>query len=135
MVCSLVWQLMPSTLWPEALVAVSASGAARGTGTPSGPAGPGDGADLSVPSVLRLASFSPGEPVLAPPLIPSVTPTAAAATTATAPVPASQRRRRRRRASRALICASFALACCRFLLPLATAPISRTLAPTVYVRR
>src|SRR5258708_19931407 len=88
MVCSLVWQLMPSTLWPEALVAVSASGAARGTGTPSGPAGPGDGADLSVPSVLRLASFSPGEPVLAPPLIPSVTPTAAAAPTPTAPVPA-----------------------------------------------
>src|SRR5258708_25927400 len=124
--------------WPlgaEGLVAVSASGAARDTGTASGRAGPGDGADLSVPSVLRLASFSPGEPVLAPPLIPSVTPTAAAATTATAPVPASQRRRRRRRASSALICASFALPFCQFLLPLATAPICPTLAPTGYVRR
>src|SRR5258708_16841249 len=87
MVCSLVWQLMPSTLWPEALVAVSASGAARGTGTPSGPAGPGDGAHLSVPPGLRLAGLSPREPVLAPPLIPRRTPTAAAATPPTPPVP------------------------------------------------
>ena len=62
MVCSLVWQLMPSVFWPEAAAAVLASGAAPGTGTPSGPAGPGAGAGLRVPSVLSAPSFSSGAP-------------------------------------------------------------------------
>src|SRR4030081_642850 len=98
MVCSLVWHLMPSTVGPEALAAAVASGAAMGTGMPfSGPGDPGDGAALSGPSVLRLASFSPGEPLL-PPLTASAMPTAAAATTTTAADTASQSRRRRRRA-------------------------------------
>src|ERR1019366_3131359 len=40
MVCSEVWQLIPSTVPPVTPVAVLASGAAAGIGTPSGPAGP-----------------------------------------------------------------------------------------------
>ena len=43
-VCSLVWQLIPSTGWPVATVAVLASAGPAGTGTPSGPAGPAAGA-------------------------------------------------------------------------------------------
>src|SRR5260370_13967892 len=96
MVCSLDWQLMPSTVWPEALAAAVASGAALGTGMPfSGPGDPGDGAALSGPSVLRLASFSAGEPLLPlPPLTASAMPTAAAATTTTAADPPRHGRRR-----------------------------------------
>jgi hypothetical protein len=128
-VCSLVSQLMPSTFWPVALVAVPASGGALGTGTPSGPAGPGAGAGLSVPSVLSEASFNPGvpppalpPPALPPPVAASVMPMAAATTTAP-PATASQRRRRRWRASAARACAIFSRACCcLFLLPLDTAP-------------
>ena len=58
-VCSSVWQLMPSTGWPDATVAVLASGAAAGTGTPSGPSGPGAGAGWRDPSVLSGASGWP----------------------------------------------------------------------------
>src|SRR5262249_40519466 len=61
--CSLVSQRMPSTGCPAALVAVLASGGALGTGTPSGPVGPGAGAGLSVPSVLSEVSFDDTEPV------------------------------------------------------------------------
>src|SRR5215472_15440919 len=115
---------MPSTGCPVAAVAVLASGGALGTGTPSGPGGPGDGAGCSVPSVDRLASLSRGELLLAACGLLLVTasamPTAAAATTTAAPSPASQSRRRRRRASCALIRAIFSRACCRFLLPLDT---------------
>src|SRR5215470_13745172 len=90
-VCSLVWQLMPSTGWPLALVAAPASGAALGTGTLSEPAGPGEGAALSVPSELRLASFSPGGLALALPVVTArVMPTAAAAAAAP-PAPSSER--------------------------------------------
>ena len=39
-VCSLAWQLIPSTGWPVATVAVLASGAAAGIGTPSARPGP-----------------------------------------------------------------------------------------------
>src|SRR5215469_11030058 len=119
---------MPSTFWPVALVAVPARGAAAGTGTPSGPAGPGDGAGLSAPSVLSEASFSlgvlppPEVAELPPPLTPSAMPTARAATTTTAPAPISNCWRRLRRASAALISAIFAAAFDRFLLPLDTAP-------------
>src|SRR5215470_1985857 len=128
MVCSLVWQPMPSTRWPVALVAVPVSGAAFGAGTCSGPVGPGDGAGWSVPSVLSEASFSfgvppPPEAGELPPLTASVMPTATAATTTTAPAPISQRWRRLRRASAALISAIFAAAFDRFLLPLDTASI------------
>src|SRR5215467_10801262 len=65
--CSLVSQRMPSTGCPAALVAVLASGGALGTGTPSGPVGPGAGAGLSVPSVLSEVSFDDTEPVPPPP--------------------------------------------------------------------
>src|ERR1700730_17375097 len=126
MVCSLDWQLIPLTLWPVAIVAVLASGGALGTGRPSGPVGPGDGAGASVPRVLSGASLGRGEPppVAAPPPpeTASVMPTAAAATTTTAAVPASQRRRRRRCASCALIWASLSRAFCRS--PLALDPPS-----------
>ena len=122
MVCSLRSHLMPSTSWPDA-VAVLASGAAFGIGTPSGPSVPGAGARLRVPRVLSAASLSSGVPPPAalgpPPLVTaSVMPTAAAMTTAAAPVQAAQMRRRPRRASRALIWAIFSRACRLFLLPL-----------------
>ncbi len=60
--CSLVSQLIPSTGLPVATVAVPASAGAEGTGTPSGPLGPGAGAGFSVPSVLSEASLSSGVP-------------------------------------------------------------------------
>src|SRR5215470_13268533 len=122
--CSLVSQRMPSTGWPVALVAVLASGGALGTGTPSGPFGPGAGVGLSVPSVLSEVNFD--EPPLAagpPEVTASVMPTAAPPTITTAPSATSQRCRRRRRASAALACAIFWRACCcLFLLLLDTAP-------------
>src|SRR6266852_6934115 len=60
-VCSPAWQLIPSTAWPVAEVAVPASAAPAGTGTPfSGPGEPGDGAALRVPSVLSAARWSEG---------------------------------------------------------------------------
>src|SRR5215831_20284828 len=126
--CSLVSQRMPSTGCPAALVAVLASGGALGTGTPSGPVGPGAGAGLSVPSVLSEVSFDDTEPVPPwaaepPEVAASVMPTAAPATITTAPIAPSQRHRRRRRASAALACAIFWRACCcLFLLLLDTAP-------------
>jgi hypothetical protein len=106
-VCSLIWQLIPSTGWPAAAVAVLASGAAAGTGTPSGPAGPAAGAGWREPSVLSGASGSavPGPPEL-PPVTARVMPTAAAmTTTTTAPAAASHTRRRRRCACSARACA------------------------------
>src|SRR5271169_1025864 len=114
-VCSLVWQLIPSTGWPVATVAVLASGAPAGIGTPSGPAGPGAGAGLRDPSVLSGASGSP-LPELPPPVTARVMPTAAATTTTTAALTASHRRRRRRRASSARIRAIRSLADSRLLL-------------------
>src|SRR5580693_6959083 len=100
-VCSAVWQLIPSTAWPVATVAVPASGPAVGIGTPSGPAAPGAGAGWRFPSVLSAASGSPFPEL--PPVTASVMPTAAAITTTAAPAATSHRRRRRRRASSALI--------------------------------
>jgi len=61
-VCSLVWQLIPSTVCPVAFDAVPASGAAPGIGTPSGPIGPPAGAARSVPSVLSAANVKPPWP-------------------------------------------------------------------------
>jgi hypothetical protein len=43
---------MPSTVCPPALLAVDASGAACGIGTPSGPSGPGEGAGFRVPRLV-----------------------------------------------------------------------------------
>src|SRR5215471_701801 len=68
--CSLVSQRIPSTGWPVALVAVLASGGALGTGTPSGPFGPGGGAGLSVPSVLSEVSFGDDDDPEPPPAAP-----------------------------------------------------------------
>src|SRR5450755_834328 len=95
MVCSLAWQLIPSTVVPAAAVDALASGAPAGTGTPSGPDGPGDGAGSRVPSALTGPSLSPGVPPPPPaePLLlvtASVIPTAAMITTTAAPIPASQ---------------------------------------------
>src|SRR6266542_532439 len=118
MLCSLAWQLIPSTSWPVASVAMLASGAALGTGTPSGPDGPAGGAGVSLPSVLSAASSSFGLPP-AGALPPGVT-TRAMPTATTTPIPAIQLRRRLRRASRARIWAIFCRACCLFLLPLDT---------------
>jgi hypothetical protein len=59
---SLAWQLIWSTGCPVAAVAVPASGGAAGTGTPSGPDGPGLGAGPRVPSVLSGARLSLGVP-------------------------------------------------------------------------
>src|SRR5215475_8387807 len=125
--CSLVSQWMPSTGWPAVLTEGPASGGALGTGTPSGPFGPGGGAGLSVPSVLSELSFGDAvaEPLLAEPpeVAARAMPTAAPATITTAPSAISQRCRRRRRASAALACAIFSRACCcLFLLLLDTAP-------------
>jgi hypothetical protein len=114
-VCSLAWQLIPSTGWPAATVAVLASGAAAGIGTPSGPAGPGAGAGLRSPSVLSAASGSP-LPELPLPVTARVMPTTAATTTTTAPLTASHSRRRRRRASSARIRAIRSWARCLLLL-------------------
>src|SRR5215472_5402250 len=133
-VCSLVLQPMPSTFWPVAFVAVPVSGGPLGTGTPcSGPAEPAGGAGLSGPSVLSAASFSEGVlpvPVLLedPPEVAAIVMPTATATTITAPpVAASQRCLRLRRASAALACAIFSRACCcLFLLPLDTAPFTRS---------
>src|SRR5215469_6307532 len=115
---------MPLTGWPAAAVAVLASGAAPGIGTPSGPCGPGAGAGLRLPRVCSGASF--GADALAapcPPVTARVMPTAAAATTTTAPSPPSHSLRRRRRASSARAFAIFSRACCRFLLLLDTEPL------------
>ena len=134
MVCSLLLQLIPSTFWPVALVAVPVSGGALGMATPSGPVGPEGVAGLSVPSVLSAASFSEGvlpDPVPLlddPPEVAAIVMPTAAATTITAPpAAASQRCLRLRRASAALACAIFSRACCcLFLLPLDTAPFPRS---------
>src|SRR6266498_82897 len=123
MLCSLAWQLIPSTSWPVASVAMLASGAALGTGTPSGPDGPAGGAGVSLPSVLSAASLSFGVPpagALPPGVTTRAMPTATMATAAATPIPAIQLRRRLRRASRARIWAIFCRACCLFLLPLDT---------------
>src|SRR6266516_4042982 len=133
MVCSLVWHLIPSTSLPVAAAAVLASGGALGTGTPSGPVGPGWPGGWRRPSAASEESFSRGEPPAAgldepaaaglePPLrvAASVTPTTAAITTAAEMIPTIQLRRRLRRASRARILAIFCRACCLFLLPLDT---------------
>jgi hypothetical protein len=101
-VCSLVLQLMPSTACPLAIVVVPVSGAALGTGTPSGPVAPAAGAGPSVPRVLRAASFAArGPPPAAAPPLPVVATIAAAMPPATTSPPAATRswRRRRRRAS------------------------------------
>src|SRR5580692_9064836 len=113
-VCSAVWQLIPSTAWPVTAVAVPASGAADGIGTPSAPAAPAAGAGWRFPSVLSAASGNPFPEL--PPLTASVMPTAAAMTTTAAPAAAIHRRRRRRRASSALIRAIRSLARCLPLL-------------------
>src|SRR6516225_5813228 len=127
--CSLVSQWMPSTGAPVALVAVLASGGALGTGTPSGPFGPADGAGLSGPSVLSGVSFGDEDWLVLPladeppEVAASAMPTAAPPTITTAPSATSQRCRRRRRASAALASAIFWRACCcLFLLLLDTAP-------------
>src|SRR5580704_1298454 len=113
-VCSPAWQLIPSTGWPVAAVPVPASrvpasAGPAGTGTPSGPSGPGAGAGLRVPSVLNGASESLGV-VLEPPVTASVIPTTAAMTMTAAPATASQKRRRLRRASSARNRATFSRA-------------------------
>jgi hypothetical protein len=123
-VCSLVWQLIPSTGWPVA-AAVLASGGPAGIGTPSGPSGPAAGAGLRVPSVLSGASDSP-LPELPPPVTASVMPTAAAMITTAAPVTTSHSRRRRR-ASWARISAIRSWARCRLLLLIGPVPSSRFL--------
>src|SRR6516165_1355204 len=127
--CSLVSQWMPSTGAPVALVAVLASGGALGTGTPSVPFGPADGAGLSGPSVLSEVSFDDEDWLVLPladeppEVAASAMPTAAPPTITTAPSATSQRCRRRRRASAALASAIFWRACCcLFLLLLDTAP-------------
>src|SRR6266581_2854092 len=129
MVCSLDWQRISSTLLPVAAVAVLASGAAAGTGTPlSGPAGPAEGAGLRVPSVLSGASLSCGLPPAdapgPPPVTASTMPTTTAITTTAAPPPIIQLRRRLRRASAARIRATLSLACCLVLLAFDTAAFS-----------
>src|SRR5260370_23909504 len=115
------WQLIPSTAWPVAEAAVPASPVPAstgpaGTGTASAPSGPGDGADLSVPSVPSAARWSEGvegPPGFGlPPVTPSVMPTAAPMTTMAAPAQASHCRRRRRLASSARIRAIFSRARC-----------------------
>ena len=94
--CSLVSQLIPSTGLPVATVAAPASAGPAGTGTPSGPLGPGAGAGFSVPSVLSEASLSCGVPPAALRGFPlllvtaSVMATAAMMTTTAAPIPVSQ---------------------------------------------
>src|SRR6516165_7286038 len=127
--CSLVSQWMPSTGAPVALVAVLASGGALGTGTPSVPFGPADGAGLSGPSVLSEVSFDDEDWLVLPladeppEVAASAMPTAAPPTITTAPSATSQRCRRRRRASACLASAIFWRACCcLFLLLLDTAP-------------
>ena len=110
-------------------MAVLASAGAAGTGTPSGPLGPGEGSGFSVPSVLSEASLSFGVPPAALAGLPlllvtaRVMATAAMITTTAAPIPASQLRRRLRAASRARISATLA----RAEAPRALA--SRALAP------
>src|SRR5450755_463007 len=64
-VCSAVSQLIPSTVFPVAELAELASAGAAGTGTASGPLGPGEGSGFSVPSVLSEASLSFGVPPVA----------------------------------------------------------------------
>src|SRR6516162_11611485 len=114
-VCSLVWQLIPSTGWPVAPVAVLASAGPAGTGTPSGPVGPAAGAGWRVPSVLNGARGSPPPPEL-PPVTASVMAITAAMTTTAAPPAISHGRRRRRRACSARSRASLSRALSLFLL-------------------
>src|SRR5689334_9611905 len=121
-VCSPVWQLIWSTGCPVAAVAVSASGAAAGTGMPSGPVTPGAGAGWRAPSVLSGTSLSPDGVPPAAPELPVTARKMAAATpiTVAAAVPlASRIRRLRRRACSARIRAILSLAVCLFLLRLA----------------
>src|SRR5690348_2923116 len=121
-VCSPVWQLIWSTGCPVAAVAVPASGAAAGTGTPSGPVTPGAGAGWRAPSVLSGARLSPDVAPPAAPEPPVTAKTMAAATpitvAAAAPL-ASRIRRLRRRACSARIRAILSLEACLFLLRLA----------------
>src|SRR6516225_7359211 len=94
-VCSLAWQLIPLTGWPVAAVAVLASAGPAGTGTPSDPGAPGDGAGAREPSVLSGARVGAAPAALGlPPVTARVMPTAAAMTMMAAPVTASHRRRR-----------------------------------------
>src|SRR5215472_12672674 len=68
-VCSLLLQLIPSTFWPVAAVAMPASADAFGTGTCSGPSAPGAGGACSVPSVLSAAYLA--APVVVAVLVPA----------------------------------------------------------------
>ncbi|HVT67427.1 MAG TPA: hypothetical protein VHF26_06750 [Trebonia sp.] len=109
-VCSLVWQLIPSIACP----AVAGDGPARvgafGIGTCSGPIGPGEGAEVSVPSEDSdeydpPAAVPEAEAGLEPDR-PSPIPSPAPATTTAAPAHAAVRRRRFRRSSALLASAS-----------------------------
>src|SRR5580704_2474654 len=118
-----MWNRVCSPGCPVAAVAVPASGATAGTGTPSDPVAPGAGAGWRAPSVLSDARLSPdGVPVMAPeppPVTARTIPATTAITAAAAALPATRIRLRRRRACSARIRATRSLAACLFLLRLA----------------
>src|ERR1700749_1234830 len=122
-VCSPVWQLIWSTGCPVAAVAVPASGAAAGTGTPSGPVTPGAGAGgggaRGAPGGPRLTRAAPPPAARDPPVTAKTMAAATPITVAAAAPLASRIRRLRRRACSARIRAILSLEACLFLLRLA----------------
>ncbi len=74
---SLAWQVTPSIVWPSFTTAGFAKTGAFGTGTPSGPSGPGGGAGVSRPT---LESGASGNAAAAAPTTASATTPAASST-------------------------------------------------------